>query len=124
MKIALDIDDTISEAPEFFSAFTKAMRTSGHEIHVVTARHFASEPATIKELETWGIEYDYLEFSVQKEQYCRDNGIEYAFDDYDLYYANSQVCKFALFKVFYPKEEVEYWSRELNLIKPKTKTDK
>ena len=38
MKIGVDLDATITAYPEFFSAFTKAMARTGHEIHIITNR--------------------------------------------------------------------------------------
>jgi hypothetical protein len=36
IKIAVDLDGTISEYPEFFSFFTKAMAQAGCKIYVIT----------------------------------------------------------------------------------------
>ena len=36
MKFAFDVDGVITEAPGFFSEISKALRKSGHEIHIVS----------------------------------------------------------------------------------------
>ena len=43
MKIAVDLDGTISEYPEFFKLFCKAMREVGCRIYVVTDRPEGTE---------------------------------------------------------------------------------
>ena len=45
MRIGIDLDETISAMPEWFSLLTKAVVTSGHEIHVITYREAGTEPA-------------------------------------------------------------------------------
>jgi len=99
MKIALDVDDTISAAPEFFAAFSKAMRRDGHEIHIVTAFDETWRPMREKELKDWGIEYDNLAFTPFKEEYCKQRNITIAFDDCAGYYNNSQGTLIKLFKI-------------------------
>jgi uncharacterized HAD superfamily protein len=86
MRIAIDVDDVITEAPEFFAAMTQAMKTAGHEIHIVTDfdEHFREQRE--KELAAYGIAYDTLVITGDKEGYCRDNRIELAIDDDASYY--------------------------------------
>lgn len=43
MKIAVDLDGTISEYPQFFKLFTKAMSQAGCRIYILTGRVAASE---------------------------------------------------------------------------------
>ena len=88
MKIAVDIDDTITAAPEFFAAFCKAMRKDGHEIHIVTASHEMLKETRRKDIERLGIEYDFLVCTNFKDNYCHEEGIDYAFDDMPLHYPN------------------------------------
>jgi len=81
MKILLDMDETITAQPEFFSAFSHAMKNAGHEIHVVTARDPLTEKLTKDELSKLNISYDVLSFDYEKLTYCEKNGIDVAFDD-------------------------------------------
>ena len=58
MNIALDLDDTISRCPPFFSILSKAFIASGHKVYVITHREdraFAAE-----DLAAYGISYDEL----------------------------------------------------------------
>ena len=81
MRIAIDVDDVITEAPEFFAAMTQAMKAAGHEIHIVTDfdEHFREQRE--KELASYGVVYDALVITGNKLQYCQDNGIDMAIDD-------------------------------------------
>lgn len=100
MKIAIDIDDTITEAPEFFSALTQSMREAGHEIHIVTARDETyHKTLTEDQLEDWDIEYDALAFTVAKATYCHENDIDYAFDDMVGFYRGEIGTLVNLFKI-------------------------
>ena len=38
MRVALDIDDTITRCPEFFSFISKAMMAAGHDVYVISYR--------------------------------------------------------------------------------------
>lgn len=58
MKIALDMDATITEAPAFFSLLSRSFQASGHEVHIITFRD--DRESTIQELKDLGIHYDSL----------------------------------------------------------------
>ena len=60
MRIGVDLDETISALPEWFALLTKAVITSGHEIHVITYRPAGTEPAIIAELEGHGVAFTRL----------------------------------------------------------------
>ncbi len=106
MKIALDIDDTITANPEFFSIVSRAVRRDGGRIYVVTSRLGIpeSERETKRELDTWGIEFDelifipasgdpnqipcphedldwYQKYLWQKVKICLDRGVDLVFED-------------------------------------------
>lgn len=89
MRIAIDVDGVITEAPAFFAAMTQAMRAAGHEIHIVTDfdEHFRSQRE--KELAAYGIAYDCLVITADKAGYCRTHDIAYAIDDDASYFAGS-----------------------------------
>ena len=38
MKVALDIDDTITRCPDFFAFLSKALKDAGHHVYVVSYR--------------------------------------------------------------------------------------
>jgi hypothetical protein len=46
MKVALDIDGTISEHPEFFVMLSAALRAAGHHVLVLTYRDPERDVAT------------------------------------------------------------------------------
>ena len=91
MKIALDLDDTITACPEFFCEMAAGLRCRGHEIFVLTFRREKSE--IVSSLADIGFEYDEIvnlptDFDVLeqdpflwKASRCRDLGITVAFDD-------------------------------------------
>ena len=84
MKIAIDIDGTISVCPTFFSALTNALKGKT-EIFILTNRDPSkkSRRETEKELEKWGIWYEHLIFSGQKSQVILENGIQVVFENED-----------------------------------------
>lgn len=88
MRIAIDVDGVIAEAPEFFAAMTRAMKAAGHEIHIVTDfdEHFREQRE--KELAAYGIAYDTLAITRDKLGYCRARGIQMAIDDDVCYFEN------------------------------------
>lgn len=81
MKIALDVDGIITDAPEFFSVWTKALIAAGHEIYVISDFDEYYRDQRVKELEEYGIEYTAFIITKRKKEYCLENGIEYAIDD-------------------------------------------
>ena len=86
MNIGVDLDATISMYPEFFSFFTKAMSEAGHKIYIVTDRGQGTEETVAKELEGYGITYDVLKITRNKDEYIIKEGIEVLFDDMDEYF--------------------------------------
>jgi len=81
MRIAIDVDGVITEAPAFFAVLTQALRDAGHEIHIVTDfdEHFRDQRQ--RELREMGIEFDALAITADKAGYCREHGIDFAIDD-------------------------------------------
>ena len=65
MVIEIDIDGTITQAPEFFKHLTNAFRRDGHKIIVATTRvdDQESRDYTTKQLRELGIVYDELVLS-------------------------------------------------------------
>ena len=58
MNIGIDVDGTITEAPAFFAALTRAFRQMGHKVYVITYREPMLVQATRDQLSGWGVEYD------------------------------------------------------------------
>lgn len=97
MRIAFDIDDTITRCPEFFSVISKALRAAGHKVYIISYREdrgFADE-----DLAECGVSYDELilfadyerksggsqtwqdEAGNWKAEVCRRHEIDVLFDD-------------------------------------------
>ena len=66
----------------FFKLFTERFSDIA-EIHIVTFRDKKHKFFTIKELEEYGIKYDFLEFTDNKKDYIVEKGITIYFDDMD-----------------------------------------
>ena len=58
MRIALDIDGTITRSPEFFAVLSKALIDAGHTVFVVT--HRLDRNDTEDELAEYGVRYHEL----------------------------------------------------------------
>lgn len=86
MKIAIDVDGVITEAPELFAAISKGLKDSGHYICILTDFDEAYRTQREKELAEYGICYDELIITGDKAEYCIENSIDYAFDDLPEYY--------------------------------------
>ena len=86
MKVALDIDGTISEHPEFFVMLSSSLRAVGHYILVLTYRNPAQDAATRQQLAAWGIAFDELAVAPSLEakgELCALHGVDLFFDDQD-----------------------------------------
>ena len=62
MNIGIDIDGTITAAPEFFACLTKALFADGHNVHILTFRAHSMKEQTEKLLKDIGIKYHGLHF--------------------------------------------------------------
>lgn len=60
--VGLDIDGTITAAPEYFSTLSRAWRDAGRQVQVISSRSdcLESRNETLKELRCLGIEFDEL----------------------------------------------------------------
>jgi hypothetical protein len=86
MKVALDIDGTISEHPEFFAVLSAALRAAGHQVLVLTYRDSTRVEATKAHLAAWGIQFDELVIAPSLEakgEHCGALGVDLFFDDQD-----------------------------------------
>jgi uncharacterized HAD superfamily protein len=100
MKVALDIDGTISEHPEFFAVLSTALRAAGHFVLILTYRDPDRVEQTEAQLATWGIEFDELVIAPSLEgkgELCAVHNVDLFFDDQDECIAtvpeNVLVCK-------------------------------
>ena len=57
MRIGINLDETITALPAWFSLLSKAVVSSGHEIHVITSREPGTESEIKAELARYGIQY-------------------------------------------------------------------
>ena len=81
MKIAIDIDGTITENPHFFS---KLSQLWDDDIFVITYRDIKDRKRTIDELKSLGIKYTKLFFVSsfeQKAEIVEEHGVSLFFDD-------------------------------------------
>lgn|SRR5262245_32232619 len=86
MKVALDIDGTISDHPEFFATLSTALRAAGHYVVVLTFRDPAVDAATREQLAAWGVVFDELVIARSLEakgELCEVHKVDIFFDDQD-----------------------------------------
>lgn len=86
MRVALDIDGTISERPEFFAVLSAALRAAGHRVIVLTYRDAGRSEATRMHLAAWGVGFDDLVIAPSLEakgELCAALGVDVFFDDQD-----------------------------------------
>lgn len=87
MNIGIDIDETITAIPAFFSLMTSSLRKQGHKVFIVTFRHKATRQETKKQLKEMGIEYDTLIMGEHvmdppwKAKQCVKHKLDVFFDD-------------------------------------------
>jgi len=98
LKIAIDLDGTITEYPRFFSAFTKAVVRTGCRVYIITDRLPGTEDAVAAELERYGITYHIIKITSDKASYIRNERIDVLFDDMDRYFRDLPE-NIAVFKV-------------------------
>ena len=62
MNVGIDIDGTITRAPELFAILSRAVRAAGGRVYIVTSRADAPgvREATRRELKGYGVEWDEL----------------------------------------------------------------
>ncbi len=58
MRIAIDIDGTITRSPEFFAFLSKALIDAGHQVIIVTYR--LDRELTTEELAEYGVQFHEL----------------------------------------------------------------
>ncbi len=98
IKIAVDLDGTISEYPEFFSFFTMVMAEAGCKIYVITDRIPGTQNQVAEELKSYNITYHVLKVTSDKASFILDEGISVLFDDMDRYFRTLRP-EVAVFKI-------------------------
>ncbi len=86
MNVALDIDGTISEHPEFFALLSASLRAAGHRVIVLTYRDPSSEEPTRLQLGRLGVEFDQLVIADSLEgkgEACARHAVDLFFEDQD-----------------------------------------
>lgn len=86
MKIAVDLDATITAYPKVFEVLTAAMVKAGCKVYVVTDRIPGSEEQVRQMLNELGISYNILKITRDKKRFILEEGIEVLFDDTDEYF--------------------------------------
>ena len=88
MNIGIDIDGTITEAPEFFATFAKGFRAAGHKVYVVSYRDQIDIEDSTVEMREFGVEFDGIHHSVGREsipdfkaRIARELDLDIFFDD-------------------------------------------
>ena len=88
MKIAIDLDNTITaskESSEFFSILTNLL-IAEHRIVILTNREPGSEQDIAVELDYLGIEYNEIVITADKADFIKQNNITIFFEDTDEYF--------------------------------------
>ncbi|MCC5829742.1 MAG: hypothetical protein JJU36_09890 [Phycisphaeraceae bacterium] len=67
MNVGIDLDQTITELPEFFAIVSAALRQAGHRMHIVSYRHESDLADTRIELAELGVQHDGVHLSGQNE---------------------------------------------------------
>ena len=93
MRIAIDLDNTITEYPVFFRALC-ALFFNAHEVFVITNRDPNLAGDVKAELSGLGIKYHHLLITAQKATAIMEQGITVFFDDTDEYFLElpPEVC--------------------------------
>lgn len=62
LRLGLDIDETITAAPELFAEISRTCRLNGAQVHIVTSRSALGRSETVDELSDYGVQFDALFF--------------------------------------------------------------
>lgn len=88
MRVGIDIDGTITVAPEFFAFLSQVLREAGHEVHIMTFRDKKKYGfATRKDLQLWGVVYDELHMGEHvvdpalKAKWAEELDLDFFFED-------------------------------------------
>ncbi len=62
LRLGLDIDETITAAPELFAEISRTCRLNSGQVHIVTSRSALGRAETVDELTSYGVQFDSLFF--------------------------------------------------------------
>ncbi len=62
LRLGLDIDETITAAPELFAEISRTCRLNSGQVHIVTSRSALGRGETVDELTSYGVQFDSLFF--------------------------------------------------------------
>jgi hypothetical protein len=100
--VGIDIDGTVTAAPDYFASLANKIRSDGGQVHIVSSRSPTSYLETSQELNTYGLKYDalyllpnfgskliegpselgwYEKYLWQKTSYALRNNLTHFFDD-------------------------------------------
>ena len=85
MKIAIDLDNTITaskQSIEFFGILTNLL-IAEHKIYIITNREIGTEQEIAEELDYLGIEYSGIVITDKKAEYIKENNITIFFENQD-----------------------------------------
>jgi len=88
MKIAIDLDNTITASREsirFFAVLTNLL-IAEHNIVIITNREPNTEQDIAEELDCLGIEYSQIVITDRKADFIRQNNVSIFFEDSDEYF--------------------------------------
>lgn len=88
MKIAIDLDNTITASREsirFFAVLTNLLIPE-HKIVIITNREPNTEQDIAEELDCLGIEYSQIVITDRKADFIRQNNVSIYFEDSDEYF--------------------------------------
>ena len=86
MKIGLDMDDTITAMPEFWSVITQSLMKCGHEVFVITDSHENWREFKLNWLDEHNIAFKEMLILGNKAEFCKENGISFLVDDWHEYF--------------------------------------
>ena len=89
MKVGLDVDFTITDAPWLYKAMARALLEEGHEVHIITYRDWEKRREVERELTEYGVRYTGLHLPKNdddlppawKASVAREVGLDLMIDD-------------------------------------------
>ena len=101
MKIAIDLDNTITaseQSIEFFSILTNLLIVE-HTIYIITNREPGTEQEIAEELSDLGIDYSEIIITGKKAEFITDNNITVFFENQDNYIQELKLNEALVFKI-------------------------
>lgn len=83
MKMAFDIDGTITAYPQAFCSIVQALYKAGIEIHIITNRESDAYERTCRQLSDYDIPFHYLAITKDKAKYIKESNIKVLYENTD-----------------------------------------